>query len=204
MEKKDMKKRVIIAAVAVVWLAGCWIIGHTVNKKDIDGASGNGQSSVSSAGSEVSADSNANIDILLAAIEEGSANITGYMETSDYPYGHNAGMIEDDEVGKAILVTPGASVEIPVIREDKNVLSFECLIHPWVSKDSDGCSLLLSVTDDENIHEYKYELDSESQKVAVPIEEFTGEILLLTFSVVNDDGATEACDWAIVRESRIE
>ena len=49
---------------------------------------------------------------LLDNLDSPAVQISGWMARDDYPYGYNVGKIEDEEVGKTILITPETSIDI--------------------------------------------------------------------------------------------
>lgn len=120
--------------------------------------------------------------------------ISGAVETDDYPYGYNVGFIEDDEVGKAFLITPGTEVTIKTEKIKGSQLMIQYFIHPWVAQDSDGAVLKGVITNEDDItEEFEYSVSSESASQYINI---TGKELKLY--VVNEEGKNSDCDWVII------
>ncbi len=66
--------------------------------------------------------------------------IIGSKDTDENPWGYTAGVIEDDEVGNCILLTPESGVVINNV-SNLTMISLQAKIHPWVAQNSDGAGV---------------------------------------------------------------
>lgn len=127
-------------------------------------------------------------------------SVIGRAESDDYPYGYNAGYIEDDEVGKAILLTPGTEIEMDVSQMAGYEMTIQYFIHPWVADHSDGAILNVEFRDDKGaVSVAAYPVDGEERKQEIPI---SGNRVKLF--VTNEEKMEEACDWVIIDQLKIE
>lgn len=141
---------------------------------------------------------------LCDSIGTSKVGIDGLKNTEDYPYGYNVGVIEDEVVGQAILITPGTSIKIKnyAVREN-DTLYISGIIHPWVSKDSDGAILEISICSKDNEKEYTIKIDPKRISEQIELNDFVNNEINITLSVTNSDGNNEICDWVILQDFAI-
>lgn len=182
-----MKKIVKLLGVALLSLGGCWFIGQQMKAARLNPEA------------EEKAAWN-----LVDYIDTPAARLHGRMESEDYPYGYNLGVIEDDEVGRAVLLTMGTEIEIEGTVSEGAVLELGYEIHPWVAAESDGAILNLVIAGENREQDYTYAVGSNLQKQSVPLEQFAGEEVRIQLSVSNEEGKNEICDWVILEEFSFE
>lgn len=130
-----------------------------------------------------------------------SAVFKGNDKTDNNPWGFLAGMIESEDYGLCVFLTPNTSAAFAAPVSSKIVLEYR--IHPWISDLSDGAGLLIWIVDAEDniLSENEISVDpaSEWQTLTVDLsshENAAGFKLLCNNGANdNDDG-----DWVIVRE----
>lgn len=136
-----------------------------------------------------------NMRVIDTALFEGS------QETSDNPWNTTAGVIEMEEVGEVIFLTPNTSVSFPQAAELTS-LDFSYTIHPWVKENSDGAGLLLRLLNDEDEIIYEEEIivsgEDEWMDYHLDITKCDGvtTIKLACNNGLNDD---DACDWVMLK-----
>lgn len=137
---------------------------------------------------------------LLEHIESNNVMVQGRIETEDYPYGYNVGTIEDDEVGKAILLTPGTSISISGTFTNADCLNMEYMIHPWVVENSDGVIFSMNITMDGETQNYSYEVSEGTETQQISFEEYKNKEVEINLQLTNKDGASDTCDWLVLKE----
>lgn len=102
----------------------------------------------------------------------------GVKETTDTPYGFNAGFIDDESIGGAVILLPNTAMWLGGT-EEYSTLTLTYKIHPWVAKSSDGCVVNVdAVKDGESTSIYQKQISS--------TDEVTENI---------DISATNTCDY---------
>lgn len=140
---------------------------------------------------------------LLDNMDSSAVQINGWMERNDYPYGYNVGIIEDEEVGKTILITPETSIDIRGFASAKTSnLSVSYEIHPWVAASSDGALLNIEITGDTLIKQnYTFDVTDKEQTQTISLKEYAGHnVIQIKVYVTNADGNNENCDWVILKD----
>lgn len=125
--------------------------------------------------------------------------ISGRTKSSDYPYGYNVGSIEDEEVGKAVLITPSTSVSVFGEIQQNAALEVSLEIHPWVAEASDGAIVNVEVVCGEEKKIFSYEVLNEERTEIIDLKEYEGEKVRIVVSVSNKEGCNENCDWMILK-----
>lgn len=140
---------------------------------------------------------------LLDNLDSPAVQISGWMARDDYPYGYNVGKIEDEEVGKTILITPETSIDIRgTTSEELSKLTVCYEIHPWVAASSDGALLNIELLGErQEKQRYIYEVTAETQTQTISLEEYVGcDTFQIKVYVTNADGNNADCDWVILKE----
>lgn len=137
---------------------------------------------------------------LTEQIDSDIVTLEGRIETDDYPYGYNVGMIEDEVVGTAVLLTPLTSIEIHDVGTIGNELYLSYAIHPSVVADSDGALLNVQIIADGNDEGdiYQYPVDAVEREQTVSLEAFEGKNINIKLYVSNEAEKGEECDWVIL------
>lgn len=179
-----MNKKAFITILAFLWLAGCYMIGQLTHKR--------AENTVSDYYSSCN---------LWDVVYSGKAKITGYSESSDYPFGYNVGAIEDDEMGKSIFLTPGTAISVSISDLMKEDISLQARIHPWVASSSDGALLQVSVLSDDLDDLFVYDVtNSETTDFVIEANSIMSSTAVVSFSVSNSENKDESCDWVIIQE----
>lgn len=203
-----MKKAVKLLGAAVVSLFICYAVGQQLKTMRMDqealGQDGQsqeeqsqGEQSREEQSQEKGADTSWN---LVDNMDTTAVILSGRVESDDYPYGYNLGAIEDDEVGKAVLLTAGTTIEAVVNIMGNVELELDYGIHPWVAEGSDGALLNLTVTAGDQIWDYTYIVSSDEQKERISLGQFPDDEMHIKMWVSNEEGQNEECDWVILRE----
>lgn len=178
-----MKKTVKLLGAAVVFLVVCCTVWMQVERQE-------GEKQWQAKGDWS----------LLEQIGTAAVTLNGRVESRDYPYGYNLGSIEDDEVGKAVLLTAGTSVEIDGRLTGGGELKFDCEIHPWVAEQSDGALLIIVLASGGQRQDFVYEVGSGRQAQTISLEQFPDSEIHVEISVTNEEGKNEDCDWVVFRQ----
>lgn len=126
----------------------------------------------------------------------------GNHEVADNPWGVNAGIVEDDDIGKCVLLTPGTGFTIENINDKEFLLQTK--LHPWAASSSDGVTLDISLmgSNDELINEYFVDIDSNDSwlDLSLDIEDINN---LSKIKVICDNGKNDdsSWDWLVFRKS---
>lgn len=195
-----MKKGIQLAIYAVVSLCVCWFAGQQMKAALLmrqEGMASQEEGAVKPGeGMEGQKDGMWNLQ---DHMDSDQVTIEGRTESSDYPYGYNAGAIEDDQVGRAVLLTPDTAIGWEgVVGEDASlILGF--FLHPWVADDSDGALLIVTVTVGGTARDYVYEVGADLQEETLALENVSGEVQI-KLAVSNKEGQIADCDWVILAQ----
>ncbi len=140
---------------------------------------------------------------LIDNINSGAVTIRGRVESQEYPYGYNVGVIEDAQVKSAVMVTPGTDIVISGTMLEDAALDVEYEIHPWVIDNSDGANLNITVTSEKESKEYVYEVSKKKRSQSISLKRFEGNDVKIKISVSNGKGKNENCDWVILNQFSI-
>lgn len=192
-----MKKYIMISASLIIFLVICWGIGRVWHRGDsTDGtdAASNSKELASSESSGGQIDGNADAILLESAIFENA------VEISDNPWGVTAGVIETEEEGKCIFLTPNTAVSFSDIGLDE--IAFAYRIHPWVQADSDGAGLavMLYNKDGEELFRDEIAVDADNAWVEYELDlRDYADIGELRFSCNNGGHNDDVCDWVVIK-----
>ena len=121
--------------------------------------------------------------------------------TQDNPWGTTAGVIDTDEDGQCLLLTPNTSAVL-ARPEGNGGIHLAMRVHPWVAEASDGAGLLIWLLDAEDniLHEDNVLLSNspdfvEYRQDFAEYPEAT-HLKLLCNNGSNDD---DSGDWVVVR-----
>ncbi len=190
-----MKKGIKLAIAAVSALGLCWFAGQQMKQARQETGMPVEQER------ELSADSGTGTseqqEWSLRDHVDG-AQIMGLVESEDYPYGYNVGAIEDEAVGRAVLLTPGTAIAWEGVISGEAVLELTYGIHPWVAEESDGAVLNIDISADSGVRNYVYNVETAFQEESLPLKDFAGEEVLVEVSVSNQEGKDDSCDWVVL------
>lgn len=192
-----MKNGIKLAAAAVLSLCLCWFVGQQLKQARQENQ---GMPAEQELGGEESRKEGVQAQGWNLADHMDTVTVYGLAESGDYPYGYNAGAIEDDEVGRAVLLTPDTSIVLEGTISGEAALELEYGIHPWVAADSDGAILNLDVTSAEETQSYTYEVGGTMQSQTLSLSHFAGQEIRMEISVSNEEGNNGSCDWVILKE----
>lgn len=192
-----MKNGIKLAAAAVLSLCLCWFVGQQLKQARQENQ---GMPAEQEQGGEESRKEGVQAQGWNLADHMDTVTVSGLAESGDYPYGYNAGAIEDDEVGRAVLLTPDTSIVLEGTISGEAALELEYGIHPWVAADSDGAILNLDVTSAEETQSYTYEVGGTMQSQTLSLSHFAGQEIRMEISVSNEEGNNGSCDWVILKE----
>ena len=127
------------------------------------------------------------------------------VSTSDNPWGSTIAKIEEDTLGTSIMMTPNTYMTASYHVSDKEVLQWNYGIHPWVRENSDGLTMHIRIytTDMENAEfskDYKVDTRTDYQSERLPLEQFKGQDIKITFSVGNGENNDSSGDWLVLNE----
>ena len=139
-------------------------------------------------------------DLLNTAVFEGS------IETSDNPWNTTAGIIEMEDTGEAILLTPNTSVLFPHV-DGLTDISFSYMIHPWVKEESDGAGIILSLIDSGNgiLHQEVIEISGVDSWTEFKLD-ISGykDITAIKLDCNNGKNNDDSCDWVVLSLSETD
>lgn len=126
------------------------------------------------------------------------------VETTDNPWGTTAGLIDVDDIGKCILLTPNTSFTIKDLTSD-SLVSLEAEIHPWVAESSDGAGINVWIMDENGEILKTDEISIDSGRGWCSIQYSIGEIENATqikFLCNNGKADDDSCDWVIIQAKK--
>lgn len=191
-----MKKYVMLSVSLIVFLVICWGIGRAWHRVDLTDSPDTTPTSesVTADNRDEQTDDNADAILLKSAIFENA------VEISDNPWGVTAGVIETDEEGKCIFLTPNTAVSFSDIGLDE--VAFAYRIHPWVQADSDGAGLdvMLYRKDGEELfrEEIAVEADNAWMEYELDLRDYA-DIGELRVSCNNGGHNDDVCDWVVIK-----
>jgi len=122
-------------------------------------------------------------------------------ETADNPWGITSGLIDVDDVGKCILLTPNTSFTIKDLTSE-SLISLEAEIHPWVADSSDGAGIDVWIMDENGEILKKDKISIVSGATWASIQYSIGDVADATqikFLCNNGNADDDSCDWVILR-----
>lgn len=132
-------------------------------------------------------------------------NFEGAVETNDNPWGYTAGIIDTDTDGRCLLITPNTAVQINDLTTSDS-LELQFMIHPWVSRSSDGAGILIWYLDKENniLGQEDISIDNSDkwQNYEINKEKYvdTAKVKILANNGSNND---DSADWVIIKKNNI-
>lgn len=127
--------------------------------------------------------------------------VEGSNNTEDNPWGYTAGVIEGDDIGNCVLLTPNTSFTIKEL-DKYEVISLQAKLHPWVADSSDGVGIDMWVMNDNGdiLEQDSIEITSEDSWVDIQYSvndiENASQIKFLCNNGRNND---DSCDWVIFK-----
>lgn len=127
------------------------------------------------------------------------------VSTSDIPWGSTIAKIEEETLGTSIMMTPNTYMTASYHVVGKEELQWKYSIHPWVRQNSDGLTMHVRVytTDMENAElseDYTVDPTEDYQALKLPLEQFEGQDVKITFSVGNGENNDSNGDWLVLNE----
>ncbi len=181
-----MKKSIQLAIFVVLSLCACWFAGQQMK-------------AVRLAHQEKSDEHETDVWSLAEHMDSANVTIEGKAESNDYPYGYNVGAIEDEQVGRAILLTPGTEIGWEGTVSETASLNMGFFLHPWVADGSDGALLNVIITAGGTEHDHVFEVGADLQEEVLSLGEFAGEVRI-ELAVSNAEGWNTDCDWVILKQ----
>lgn len=176
----------VMASLCICWIAGQWFKEFRQSKQehveDMEEQEGRENDTWS----------------LAEHMDSESVIVEGLVESEDYPYGYNVGSIEDEQVGRAILLTPDTSIGVEGTVSEESALTLCYFLHPWVAEDSDGALLNISITGNGVERDYVYEVGADMEKQTIDLGEYADKPVRILLSVSNGEGCNADCDWIIL------
>ncbi len=204
-----MKKIIFNVGAIIVFLLLCWRIGVALHPNgDVMSEEGkdNSEVEISSAESTI-ADNIAKEQNEMAQdmlqLKEESLVFLNAESVSDNPWGFTAGIIDVDQDGQCLFLTPGTGVVIDGISDValEDDLNMQFKIHLWVAKDSDGAGITISLKDQDanTIRQERMLISAQDgwQSMGDPIK--TGEIRQVELLCDGGDNSNETADWLIIK-----
>lgn len=130
------------------------------------------------------------------------------VDTSSIPWGNTIAKIEDDTVGTSIMMVQGTGLSVDYHVVGNESVHFFSNIHPWVSESSDGMSLYLRVYENDNEipsirRTYIIQPEDEQIEIELPLNEFEGQDIRLSFFADNGGNGDSSGDWLVLSEFNI-
>lgn len=172
-----MKRNLTIFIAVVVSLSVCWGIGQALRRESFQ---------------EV--EEAVTIDLINTAVFEGN------VETSDNPWNITAGIIEMEDEGEVIFLTPNTSVLFSNV-DELDFVNFSYMIHPWVKSESDGAGIILSLVGRENEVLYQEEIEINGADSWKELElDISGyeDITEIRLDCNNGKNDNDSCDWVVL------
>lgn len=183
-----MKKCVKLFTCAILSLCFCWFIGQHLKQTRTDTPEQQTESKIWN---------------LFDHMDSDETVLWGRTESTDYPFGYNVGLIEDEEVGCSVLLTPDTKLTTNCTVPETASLELSFQIHPWVSDDSDGALLHITITSMSGNQEFVYKAEKALYTEVLSLNEFGAGNLQFEFTVTNEEDKNENCDWVIIRHFSI-
>jgi hypothetical protein len=134
-------------------------------------------------------------------MESEDVTVEGRIDSEYFPNGINVGIIHDDAVGDAVLITPGTSIEITYeVPNEITYLNTKFEIHPWVEENSDGAVLNICVMTGGKEQNWNFEVSGQEEQKTISLKEFAGQTVTIKLYVTNHDENTDACDWIVLND----
>lgn len=182
-----MKKHITILGLIILWLGGCWLIGHQRNIRNYS--------------DNIETESLQNDFLNYERDLLSNISFEGNRETTDNPWNMTAGKFEMEGEGSCIFLTPNTAVIFDGI-EQLTSFSFRYEIHPWVRESSDGAGFLVWVLDGENSVLYQEEIlvssEEEWNEYQINLENYQNveKVKVLCNNGVNNN---DNADWLILK-----
>lgn len=193
-----MRKKSLLLCV-VLSLTLCWGIGQYIHRDRTDSTKVEdvNEEKTSNSGAESSTD-NTDVISLIDRLQFENVN-----HTEENPWGFTAGIIDVEDEGKCIFLTPNTSVVIPV-SDIKQQFSFEYQLHPWVKEGSDGAGLDIWILNENEDILYEDKIDIKNdlawEKIQYSINGFD-DAAMIKILCNNGKSDDDSADWVIIKNS---
>lgn len=195
-----MKKYMTILIAAVISLSCCWFIGQKLHQEKPEAEIQSDNSAEDIQQSEVQELSEPETVQKVATLVD-IVDFDGANETSDNPWNVTAGIIDVENEGECIFLTPNTSAKIELTNQDKEV-SFQYQIHPWMKETSSGAGIVIWVLDHQDtiLCTEEFEIDEKNgwTEYKLDLEDYSDvsnvKILCNNGADDNDSG-----DWVIIK-----
>lgn len=121
----------------------------------------------------------------------------GAVAVRDNPWGTTAGLIEDEQYGRCIFMTPNTSITVAGLEAADSIV-FQPSIHYAVIDNTDGAGLLIWILDKDNTILEQQEIlipPEHGTKVEISLPESADKIKVLCNNGIDDD---DCGDWIII------
>ena len=141
------------------------------------------------------------------------ANLSGKIESNDFPWQTNIGIINVDNIGSCVFMTPGTSIEYNVpLDNKKHYLKFSYGLHPTAQKwnISDGMQFIVKVKEDsENEYTVLDTILVDPNKTSlvdynVSLNKYKGKNISIEIIADNKNSMKSEGDWGILSNPVIQ
>ncbi len=181
-----MSKKLKIVLLCAVWLIGCRYIGQYRKA----------QKTVENSIRSTESTDIASTEQIETAFNFVGGEIKNSKDTSDNPWGKTAGIIDMDDVGKVVFLTPETEYDLDV--SDLENLIFSYQIHPWVKEASNGAGIKIELLNENGdiINEQEIAVNSSDDWKKVDIECKDAEKINISCVAGKDNDASG--DWVVL------
>ena len=195
-----MKKYMTLLIAVAVSLSCCWFIGQKIHQDKPEPEVQTSSHEEIIQQSEIQELSELETVQKVAVLAD-IVDFDGANETSDNPWNVTAGMIDVENEGECIFLTPNTSAKIELTNQDKEV-SFQYQIHPWMKETSSGAGIVIWILDQQDtiLCTEELEIDAESDwtEYKLDLTDYS-DACDIKILCNNGDDDNDSGDWVIIK-----
>ncbi len=140
-------------------------------------------------------------------IDLNTVQFVGSTATEENPWGTTAGLIQIEDVGECIFLTPNTSAEIELENPEGKSIAFKYEIYSQVRDASDGADIFVEVfvngEEEASISKmFAVTAESDWAEAVVPVDEEGVENIRVKISCRNGEQGNDDADWVLINRAR--
>ena len=179
-----MSKKWKIVLLCMIWLIGCRYIGQYSKAQKTT------TKSIESTETAPTEQAETSFDFICGEIKNSK-------DTGDNPWGKTAGIIDMDDVGKVVFLTPETEYDLDV--SDLEKLNFSYQIHPWVKEASNGAGIKIELLNENGDIINKQEIAVNAADDWKNVDIDCKDAVKINISCVEGEDNDASGDWVVLR-----
>ena len=122
------------------------------------------------------------------------------VSADENPWETTIGVIDMEDIGKVLFMTPMTEVSAQVRVPENGVLVISGRIHPWMAAQTDGATLSVTVADTQQL--IHYTADGDFQTDRIDLSAYAGQAIQIRMECLQEANASG--DWVILSAAEVE